>query len=40
MIYRQVSNIRGTLGNKIAVHSDIFGATATGDAPTTSSFLT
>ena len=40
-IYRQVSNIRHTLvGNKIVHHSDVVGASPTGDAPTTSSFST
>ena len=40
-IYRQVSNISRTLvGNKIADHSDVVGASPVGAAPTTSSFLT
>ena len=39
--YRQTSNIRGTLvGNKLADHSDVFGASPVGAAPTTSSFST
>ena len=39
--YRQVSNIRHTLvGNKIADHSDVVGASPVGAAPTTSSFST
>ena len=39
--YRQVSNIRRTLvGNKIADHSDVVGASPVGAAPTTSSFST
>ena len=37
-IYRQTSNISRTLGNKIAVHSDLVGASPVGAAPTTSSF--
>ena len=38
-IYRQVSNIRRTLvGNWIADHSDVVGASPVGAAPTTSSF--
>ena len=40
-IYRQVSNIRRTLvGNKIADHSDVVGASPLGAAPTTSSYTT
>ena len=40
-MYRQVSNISRTLvGNKIANHSDVLGASPVGAAPTTSSFLT
>ena len=40
-IYRKVSNIRRTLvGNKIVDHSDVFGASPVGAAPTTSSFST
>ena len=40
-IYRQVSNIRRTLvDNKIVDHSDVFGASPDGAAPTTSSFST
>ena len=39
--YRQVSNKRRTLiGNKIADHSDVVGASPVGAAPTTSSFST
>ena len=39
--YRQVSNIGRTLiGNKIVDHSDVFGASPVGAAPTTSSFST
>ena len=38
--YRQVSNIRRTLGNKIVDHSDVVGASPVGAAPTTSSFST
>ena len=39
--YRQVCNIRRTfVGNKIAYHSDIVGASPVGAAPTTSSFST
>ena len=38
--YRQVSNIRHTLGNKIVDHSDVVGASPVGAAPTTSSFST
>ena len=39
--YRQVSNIRRTLvGNQIADHSDVVGASPDGAAPTTSSFST
>ena len=39
--YRQVSNIRRTLvSNKIVDHSDVFGASPVGAAPTTSSFST
>ena len=35
----QTSNISATLvGNKIVDHSDVVGASAVGDAPTTSSF--
>ena len=38
-IYCQTSNIRHTLvGNKIADHSDVVGASPVGAAPTTSSF--
>ena len=42
MLYHQTSNtgIRHTLGNKIADHSDLVGATPVGAAPTTSSFST
>ena len=36
--YRQVSNIRRTLGKQIVDHSDIVGASPVGAAPTTSSF--
>ena len=40
-MYRQVSNIRRTLvGNGIVDHSDVFGASPVGAAPTTSSFST
>ena len=40
-IHRQVSNIsRSLVGNKIADHSDVVGASPVGAAPTTSSFLT
>ena len=40
-IYRKISNIRRTsVGDKIAYHSDVFGASPVGAAPTTSSFLT
>ena len=40
-IYRQVSNIRRTfVGNKIADHSDVVGASPVSAAPTTSSFST
>ena len=40
-VYRQVSNIKHTLiGNKIVDHSDVFGASSVGAAPTTSSFST
>ena len=40
-IYRKVSNIRRTLvGIKIVDHSDVFGASPVGAAPTTSSFST
>ena len=39
--YRQTSNISRTLfGNKIVDHSDVFGASPAGAAPTTSSFST
>ena len=38
--YRQVSNIRPTLGNKTVDHSDVVGASPVGAAPTTSSFST
>ena len=38
--YRQLSNIRCTLGNKIVGHSDVVGASPVGAAPTTSSFST
>ena len=39
--YRQASDIRYTLvGNKIAGHSDVVGASPIGAAPTTSSFST
>ena len=39
--YRQTSNISHTLvGNKIADHSDIVGASPVGAAPPTSSFST
>ena len=38
--YRQVSNIRRTLGNKNVDHSDVVGASLVGAAPTTSSFST
>ena len=38
--YRQVYNIRRTLGNKIVDHSDVVGASPVGAAPTTSSFST
>ena len=39
--YRQTSNIRHTLvGKKIVDHSDVFGASPVGAAPTTSSFST
>ena len=37
--YRQISSIRRTLvGNRIADHSDVVGASPVGAAPTTSSF--
>ena len=40
-MYRQVFNTRRTLvGNKIVDHSDVFGASPVGAAPTASSFLT
>ena len=40
-IYRQVSNIRGTLGgNEIVDHSYVVAASPVGAAPTTSSFST
>ena len=40
-IYRQTSNISRTLvGNKIVHHSDAFGASPVGAAPSTSSFST
>ena len=39
--YRQTSNISGTWeSNKIVDHSDVFGASPVGAAPTTSSFPT
>ena len=39
--YRKTSNISHTLiGNKIADHSDVVGASPAGAAPTTSSFST
>ena len=39
--YHQLSNISRTLvGNKIVDHSDVVGASPTGDAPSTSSLLT
>ena len=39
--YRQISNIRRMMvGNKIADHLDVVGASPVGAAPTTSSFLT
>ena len=39
--YRKVSNIRSaSVGNKIVDHSDVFGASPVGAAPTTSSFST
>ena len=39
--YRQTSNISDTLvGNKIADHSDVVGASPVGVAPTISSFST
>ena len=39
--YYQTSNIRCTLvGNKLVDHSDVFGASPVGAAPTTSSFST
>ena len=39
--YRQTSNIRRTwIGNTIADHSDVVGASPVGAAPTTSSFST
>ena len=39
--YRQVSNISGTLVGKLIVdHTDVFGASPVGAAPTTSSFST
>ena len=38
--YRQISNIRRTLGNEIGDHSDVVGAPPVGAAPTTSSFST
>ena len=34
--YRQTSNISRILSNKIADHSDVFGASPVGAAPTTS----
>ena len=38
--YHETSNISRTLvGNKIADHSDVFGAAPVGTIPTTSSFL-
>ena len=41
MNYRQTSNIKSTLlGNIIADHSDVVGASPVGAAPTTSSFST
>ena len=40
-VYRQTSNIRGTLdGYKIVDHSDVVGASPIGAAPTVSSFST
>ena len=40
-IYRQTFNIKHTLeGNEIVDHSDVFGASTVGAAPTTSSFST
>ena len=38
--YRQISNMKRTLGNKIVDHSDVVGASPVGAAPTTSSFST
>ena len=38
--HRQSNNIRRTLGNKIADHSDVVGASPVGPAPATSSFST
>ena len=38
--YRQASNIRRTLRNKLDDHSDEVGASPTGAAPATSSFST
>ena len=38
--YREISNIRRTLVcNKLVDHSDVFGASPVGAAPTTSSFI-
>ena len=40
-VYRKTSNTRRTLeGNKIVDHSDVFGASLIGAAPTTSSLST
>ena len=40
-VYRQVSNLRGTLlGNKFVDDSDVVGASPVGAAPTTPSFST
>ena len=38
--YRQTSNIRHSLGNKLVDHSDVVGASPVCAAPTTSSFST
>ena len=40
VIYRQASNVRHTLGNKIVDHSDVVGASPVSAAPATSSLLT
>ena len=38
--YRQISNIRRTLGKEIVDHSDVVGASHVGVAPTTFLFTT